>query len=198
MSLSSDFHDTKTSSDLTQAITGGRSVSDLLETVCFQLLPMFIDLAVAFAFLWALYGPYMGLLMAATAITYLYVTTKLYSLRAAKRRDYITIYRREWTIGTQSLDGWGTASLFNMIPYEQHRYSCAVEDHMKAKKSYEMSSQAIGAAQGLILTIGLLGALWLGVFQVVYQNKSIGQFTTLLVYWAQLQSKQPTIFNILF
>lgn len=189
MSLSSDFHDSKTSSDLSQAVQGGRSVSDLLETVCFQVLPMFIDLAVAFAFLWALYGPYMGLLMAATAVTYLYVTTKLYSRRAAKRREYITVSRKEWTIGQQSLDGWSTASLFNMIPYEQHRYACAVKDHMKSKKHYEMSGQAIGAAQGLILTIGLLGALWLGVFQVVYRGKSIGQFTTLLVYWAQLQSK---------
>ncbi|KUJ08051.1 uncharacterized protein LY89DRAFT_765501 [Mollisia scopiformis] len=188
MSLSSDFHDNKTSSDLTQAVHGGRSVTDLLETVCFQVLPMFIDLAVAFAFLWTLYGPYMGLLMASTAVTYLYVTTKLYSRRAAKRRDYITIYRKEWTIGQQSLDGWNTASLFNMIPYERHRYACAVKEHMSSKKDYEMSSQAIGAAQSLILSIGLLGALWLGVFQVVYRAESIGKFTTLLIYWAQLQS----------
>lgn len=188
MSLSSDFHDNKTSSDLTQAVHGGRSVTDLLETVCFQVLPMFIDLAVAFAYLWFYYGPYMGLLMAATAVTYLYVTTKLYSRRAAKRRDYITIYRKEWTIGQQSLDGWSTASLFNMIPYERRRYACAVKEHMQSKKDYEMSSQAIGAAQGLILSIGLLGALWIGVYQVI-NGGTVGKFTTLLVYWAQLQSK---------
>ncbi|KAF8865575.1 hypothetical protein BDZ45DRAFT_786840 [Acephala macrosclerotiorum] len=187
MSLSSDFHDNKTSSDLTQAVHGGRSVTDLLETVCFQVLPMFIDLAVAFAYLWFYYGPYMGLLMAATAVTYLYVTTKLYSRRAAKRRDYITIYRKEWTIGQQSLDGWSTASLFNMIPYERHRYACAVKEHMQSKKDYEMSSQAIGAAQGLILSVGLLGALWIGVYQVI-NGGTVGKFTTLLVYWAQLQS----------
>jgi ABC-type transport system involved in Fe-S cluster assembly fused permease/ATPase subunit len=111
MSLSSDFHDSKTSSDLTQAVHGGRSVADLLETVCFNVIPMFIDLAVAFAYLWILYGPYMGLMMAATAVTYLYVTTKLYSRRASKRREYVTIYRKEWTIGQQSLDGWNTASV---------------------------------------------------------------------------------------
>lgn len=140
MSLSSDFHDNKTSSDLSQAVHGGRSVADLLETVCFQVIPMFIDLAIAFAYLWSLFGPYMGLMMAATVISYLYITTKLYARRASKRRDYITIYRKEWTIGQQSLDGWSTASvlildslfsvnaddwkLFNMIPYERHRYAC--------------------------------------------------------------------------
>lgn len=111
MSLSSDFHDSKTTSDLTQAVSGGRSVSDLLETVCFRVIPMFIDLAVAFAYLWSFFGPYMGFIMAVTVISYLYITTKLVAVRAEKRREYITVYRREWTVGQQSLDGWSTASV---------------------------------------------------------------------------------------
>jgi ABC-type transport system involved in Fe-S cluster assembly fused permease/ATPase subunit len=72
---------------------------------------MFIDLAVAFAYLWSLFGPYMGFIMAVTVILYLYITTKLVSVRAGKRRDYITLYRKEWTVGQQSLDGWSTASV---------------------------------------------------------------------------------------
>lgn len=52
-----------------------------------------------------------------------------------------------------------------------------------------MSSHSISAIQGLIMTIGLLGALWLGVYQVAYEGQSVGKFTTLLVYWAQLASK---------
>lgn len=65
----------------------------------------------------------------------------------------------------------------------------AVKEHMQVKRSYELSSQSIGAAQGLVMTFGLLGALFLGVYQVVNKQQSIGRFTTLLVYWAQLQSK---------
>ncbi|KAK0104792.1 hypothetical protein ONS95_005061 [Cadophora gregata] len=188
MSLSSDFHENKNSSDLTQAVHGGRTVTDLLDIVCFQVVPMFIDLAIAFAYLWSLFGAYMGLIMVSTVVSYLYITTKLYSRRAGIRRDFITIFRREWTLGQQSLDGWSTASLFNMIPYEQERYSGAVKDHMKSKGAYEMSSQAIIATQALILTLGLLGALGLGVYQVAYEGQSVGKFTTLLVYWGQLQS----------
>jgi hypothetical protein len=61
---------------------------------------------------------------------------------------------------------------------------------MKVKRSYELSGQAISAAQGLVMTFGLLGALFLGVYQVVVTGEqTIGKFTTLLVYWAQLQSK---------
>ena len=94
-----------------------------------------------------------------------------------------------------------------MIPYERRRYACgkllvisvisdamtdqfqAVKEHMQVKRSYELSSQSISAAQGLIMTFGLLGALFLGIYQVVDKQQSIGRFTTLLVYWAQLQSK---------
>lgn len=61
---------------------------------------------------------------------------------------------------------------------------------MQVKRSYELSSQSIGAAQGLVMTFGLLAALFLGVYQVaVTGDASIGRFTTLLVYWAQLQSE---------
>jgi ABC-type transport system involved in Fe-S cluster assembly fused permease/ATPase subunit len=192
MNLSCDFHDGKTSSELTQAVSGGRSVTSLLETIIFNVLPMFVDLAIAFTYFWVMFGPYMGLIMAATVVTYLYVTTKLHSQKASKRREYISIYRKEWTVGQQSLDGWMNASLFNMIPYERQRYASAVSDHMKSKKSYEFASQVITAGQALVMALGLLGAMLLGVYQVAYEGKSLGQFTTLLVYWAQLQA--PLVF----
>lgn len=60
---------------------------------------------------------------------------------------------------------------------------------MASQVSYEMSTQALGAVQGAITTLGLIGALCLGVWQVSRQNKSIGNLTTLLAYWAQLQSE---------
>ena len=153
---------------------------------------MFIDLAIAFGYLSFLFGPYMGLIVITEAMIYLWATTKLVAARAEKRRDYITIYRKEWTVGQQSLDGWATASLFNQIPYERTRYGTAVKDHMRSKRLYTLSSQAISAAQGAILALGLLGALFLGVYQVSLQTRSIGNLTTLLVYWAELQG--PLVF----
>ncbi|KAI1005637.1 hypothetical protein K3495_g2591 [Podosphaera aphanis] len=189
LSLSSDFHDAKSSSDLTQAVYGGRSVTELVETFCFQVVPMFLDLTAAFIYLCSQFGSYMGLILAITVVTYLYTTTKLYAKRVEKRRQYITNFRREWSISQESLDGWKTASLFNMIPHEKHRYESAVQDHLKTKKIFEFSTQLVSASQGLIMAVGLLAALSLGIYQVVHENRSTGQFTTLLVYWSQLYSK---------
>ena len=115
MSLSSDFHDSKISFDLMQATAGGRTVTDLLETICFQVVPMFVDLAIAFGYLWSLFGPFMGLVLATTFFLYLYITTKLVSRRAEQRRQYIAISREESTVGHQSLEGWSTASVRVLI-----------------------------------------------------------------------------------
>lgn len=112
MNLSSDFHDSKSSSDLSQAMHGGSSVLSLVETVCFELVPMFNDLGFAFIIFWTLYGPYMGLLITTVSATYLYATTKMIARRQEMRRQYITNYRREWTVGQESLDGWITASVW--------------------------------------------------------------------------------------
>jgi ABC-type transport system involved in Fe-S cluster assembly fused permease/ATPase subunit len=110
MSLSSDFHDAKSSSEVFQAVSGGRSVRELLDMACFQITPMFIDLAIAFAYFGA-YGPYMFLVLAVTSITYLYITAKMIAMRADHRRDLIIHTRKEWTVGQESLDGWTTASV---------------------------------------------------------------------------------------
>jgi ABC-type bacteriocin/lantibiotic exporter with double-glycine peptidase domain len=45
----------------------------------------------------------------------------------------------------------------------------------------------MSAAQGLVMTCGMLGALWIAASQVINDSKSIGQFSTFLVYWSQLQ-----------
>jgi hypothetical protein len=45
----------------------------------------------------------------------------------------------------------------------------------------------MNAAQGLTMTCGLVGGLYLAVFQVAKEGKSVGQLTTFLIYWAQLQ-----------
>ncbi|KHJ33700.1 putative abc transporter [Erysiphe necator] len=186
MNLSSDFHDSKITSDLIQAIFGGRSISLLLEAVFFQIIPMSIDLSLAICYLSSQFGPYMGLILMITIVLYIYTSTKLHAHRAKKRRNFITMFRKQINIGEESLDFWSTASLFNMILYEKSRYVNAVKEHLESKNKYENSSYLVDLSQGLIMALNLLSVLCFGFYQVTYNGKTIGQFTTLLVYWAQL------------
>ncbi|KAB8291233.1 hypothetical protein EYC80_009920 [Monilinia laxa] len=187
MSLSSDFHDSKSSSDLFQVVNGGRSVADLMEMLCFQVIPMLIDLVIAFIYFGA-FGPYMFLVLVVTFLSYMYATVKLISMRANQRRQYIILYRKEWTVGQESLDGWTTANLFNMVPYENERYSGVVKEHIDSKWTYEWFSYITAMAKSLIMCFGLTGVLCLGAYSVVYEGQTVGKFTTLLMFWGQLQS----------
>lgn len=122
MSLSSDFHesDNKNTSDLMQAATTGRSVIDLLETICFQVVPMLVDSVIAFGYLWFLFGPFMGLIVATTFFSYLYITAKLIAATAEQRRQYTAVHRKEYIVGHQSLESWNIASVSLMIPFNNY------------------------------------------------------------------------------
>lgn len=51
MGLSRDFHTEKQSGELYKSIEQGSSVTSLLETIMFQVVPMFVDIIVAFSYL---------------------------------------------------------------------------------------------------------------------------------------------------
>lgn len=67
----------------------------------------------------------------------------------------------------------------------------AVNENLKYKRTFMQASEFTSAIQSLTMTCGLIGGLYLAVFQVAKDGKSIGQLTTFLVYWAQLQGMIP-------
>jgi ABC-type transport system involved in Fe-S cluster assembly fused permease/ATPase subunit len=113
MSLSSEFHESRTTGDIHQTISQGKGIRKIVDTVFFSLGPMFIDLFLVFAYLYYLFGPYMALDLAATTFFYLYTTAKLVSLAANRRRTYHTYYRKEWSSSVSSVNNWRVASVRN-------------------------------------------------------------------------------------
>src|SRR3569833_2784985 len=75
--LSSDFHDSKSSSDIMMAIQSGQSVSNLLESICFHAIPMLIDMAVAFVYLSVTFGPYENKNTTTTTNNNLYIAGRM-------------------------------------------------------------------------------------------------------------------------
>jgi ABC-type bacteriocin/lantibiotic exporter with double-glycine peptidase domain len=65
----------------------------------------------------------------------------------------------------------------------------ALNEYLKSSKAYDIFSRLTSLAQGFILACGLTGVLCLGAWQVAYEGQSVGSFTTLLMFWGQLQSE---------
>jgi ABC-type transport system involved in Fe-S cluster assembly fused permease/ATPase subunit len=89
MNLSSEFHDSKRSGELYQSINLGHSVNNLLETIMFQILPMLVDLAVAFAYLYYLFDAYMALIVGAVMVVYLWASTYFNAWQITVRRGLV-------------------------------------------------------------------------------------------------------------
>ncbi|KAI9873720.1 MAG: hypothetical protein M1830_010691, partial [Pleopsidium flavum] len=186
MNLSSEFHDNKRSGELYQSISLGHSVNNLLETIMFQVLPMLVDLAVAFVYLYYLFDAYMALIVGTVVVIYLWASTHFNAWQVTVRRGLIGNLRKEWQIMYDSVGSWQTVSYFNRVKHEQERYSSAVKGHLKSQRNYTALSYLAQATQNSVLTVGLLGACVLAAYQVVHGAQSIGSFIVLLTYWAQL------------
>ncbi|KAI1073641.1 hypothetical protein F5B20DRAFT_497752 [Whalleya microplaca] len=188
MNLSSEFHDSKSSSDLIVAISNGSAISNMLESICFQALPMLIDLVVAFTYLSTKFGPYEGFITIATGMAFIQTATRIIATFKDKRKKMVKTYFEEHYIRQAGIQGWHTVSAFNQVPYEENRYNGAVKSHVSAMKSIYSGYLIAHAFQYLILLAGLLAGAFLAVYQITHGQATAGDFVMLLTYWAQLTS----------
>jgi ABC-type transport system involved in Fe-S cluster assembly fused permease/ATPase subunit len=186
MNLSSEFHDSKRSGELYQTRNLGHSVINLLETIMIQIIPTLVDLAVASAYLYHLFGVYMALIVAAVVVAHLWASTYFNARQIQIRRELISNLHKEWQTMYNSMGSWQTVSYFNRIKHEQERYSSAVEAHMLSQWEYTALAYLAKALQSSVLTVGLVGACFVAAYQVVDGDQSVGNCVILLTYWAQL------------
>ena len=186
MSLSSDFHDNKRSGELYTAMHQGTSVVSLLETILFELSPMVIDLIVACAYFYHVFDAYMLLIVTTTMVSYFWATSYLTFKQTDVRRRYIRASRKSYQVLYDTMDQWKTVSYFNRLSHAQLRYAGGIDLEMKSQKWYWYLSYFTMAVQSFALDVGLYAACFLAVYQVIYEDRSVGSFIVLLTYWGQL------------
>ncbi|KAM4067023.1 ABC transporter [Hirsutella rhossiliensis] len=188
MHLSADFHDSKSSSDMMLAIYGGTAVSNVVENILLQAVPMLIDMCVAIMYLSVTFGPYEGLTTVATATIFFMMASRLVAeSKAASRKRVHAIYQEHY-IRQSGFQGWQTVSSFNQIGYEDNRHADAVTNRWLNEQQYLQSWGVSIAFQTMILTCGLLVSAFLAVSRIRSGHATPGQFAMLIMYWGQLTS----------
>ncbi|OAQ69552.1 heavy metal tolerance protein [Purpureocillium lilacinum] len=188
MHLSADFHDSKSSSDMMMAIYGGAAVSNVVESVLLQALPMLIDMGVAVVYLSVTFGPYEGLITVATGTIFFIMAGCLVAESKAASRKRVNALYQEHYVRQSGLLGWQTVSAFNQIGYEDNRHANAVTNRWLSEQQYVMSWYISIAFQTVVLTSGLLVSAFLAVSRIQSGRATSGQFAMLLMYWSQLTS----------
>ncbi|KIH89674.1 vacuolar ABC heavy metal transporter [Sporothrix brasiliensis 5110] len=186
LNLSSDFHDSKSSSDIMVAISSGQSISNLLESICFSAIPMVIDMTIAFMYLSATFGPYEGFITFATSIIFLYIAGRMIASLKTARRGEVNAWFDEHYVRQAGIQGWSTVASFNQVSHEEDRYSSAVKTRVTKSQDVYIGYLLAYAFQYLVLLAGLLAGAFLAVYQVTSGQSTPGQFAMLLTYWTQL------------
>ncbi|KAK1755178.1 hypothetical protein QBC47DRAFT_301773 [Echria macrotheca] len=186
LNLSSDFHDSKSSSDIMMAINSGQSISNMLDSLCFRAIPMLIDMVVAFIYLSVTFGPYEGFITIATSVIFMYIATSMIARLKMARKGEVSAWFEEHYIRQAGIQGWTTVTCFNQIGHEEKRYSAAVKNRITKSQKVQLGYILSYAFQFLVLLCGLLAGAFLAVYQVTHGPATPGQFIMLLTYWAQL------------
>jgi ABC-type transport system involved in Fe-S cluster assembly fused permease/ATPase subunit len=188
MNMSCDFHDSKQSARLWQTLHRGLSVTQLVEILSFELLPMGADLILAVSVFWLLFDPYMAFLVACVVLLFLWSIKRGIAVQTAKRRIFIKAWEEEYRQLTESSQNWTIVSYFNRITYEIGRHTAAVTKTQDTTIAYHISGYYISAIRNATLLSGLFVGGCLAMYQIIYGHRRVGDFVVLLTYWQQLSS----------
>lgn len=188
MGLSRDFHTEKQSGELYTSIGQGHSLESIFEVLLFKIVPLIIDLTLAFVYLCWVFGPYMALIVAATTAIFLGTSFYFVDRQREPRRRWKGLSRREGQIMYDSIGGWSSVTYFNRRKYEQERYAEIVGLNLKAQTKYYLFFYVTQGLRDTIIELGMICACILAIYQIS-NGAPIGNFVMLISYWGNFTGK---------
>ncbi|TLD37394.1 putative ABC transporter [Venturia nashicola] len=183
MGLSMDFHSSKDSGEVLKSVEQAESLNDLLELVCFRIGPVFLDMFIALGYITHLFDAYIAFVVVVVGVIYTWMGISLTQRIRERRRLYVEKSRHENRTLYESVANWQSVSYFNRVPYEQVKYKGTVASAFSAQMSYLYTFSVGYAAQSLVMTVGLLAASFLAIYQITSGQKPVGNFVTMVMYW---------------
>ena len=188
MELSCDFHDSKQTGEVFEAMRQGQSVVDLIETLGFDLFPDIADLFIACFYFYFLFGPYLTLTGIATGVSYAVLSAWTTSRSSHIRRRMLKAWRKKSQIKYDTVPNWKTVSYFNRVPYSKDQYGDAIDKSNNMYLAYRLFSSLMSTVQSSAMDVGQFGAMAMAVYNIMYGDMSPGKFVTLNNYWNSITS----------
>jgi ABC-type transport system involved in Fe-S cluster assembly fused permease/ATPase subunit len=192
MNLSSDFHDSKRSGPLWYSIYNAHSVTDMLELVFFEVLPVLFDFTFAAVYIYITFDPYLALIVFGCAVIYLWSSTAVVGRQNAVRRRSREAWKAERSVLTETTANWRTVSYFNRISHEKGRYSSAVNNVTDVRILLTLWSTVEWAIKACVLEVGLFLMVLIAGYKVVH-GAPVGDVVTIMSFWGQIVYPLATI-----
>jgi ABC-type multidrug transport system fused ATPase/permease subunit len=188
MDLSADFHDTKTSSEIWQAMAQAQSVIDLSHEVSFGVLPMLIDLVSGTVLLFTIFGPYMGYLVGLLMVLIVWVAIKAIKSRVRLNRTWRDSWYDAYRQMVDSTENWYTVAQFGQFEREKETYYDNQRTVVAGRNKLYYWYLQISMSRFSILTFAYLAAVGLAAWEIHNNELEVGAFVTLSGYWGQVSS----------
>jgi ABC-type transport system involved in Fe-S cluster assembly fused permease/ATPase subunit len=166
--------------------------------------PLVLGLIVAFGYITYQFDVYVGLILAATYMAYSIVTYKGTVLVKGTRRTLQATKRVEQDIVFETIANWIAAFYTNRQAYQRHRVEEVTRQEVEEAQIFYDMDQAMHVLQTLVMCTGYSASLFRAAFLVVERQRTVGDFVTLLFYWAVVTkplvklSKTYKDFSLLF
>ncbi|KAL2911106.1 ATP-binding cassette-type vacuolar membrane transporter Hmt1 [Polyrhizophydium stewartii] len=186
-SLSLQFHINRKTGEVLRVIDRGTaSISSLLSYIVFNILPVFIDIAIAVAYFAVTFDWTIALIVLVTMILYIAFTVWITEWRTKFRRDMNDLDSAARGRAVDSLLNFETVKYFGNEAWEVAEYERAIRRYQVADWKSSSSLNLLNTAQNIVITLGLLAGLLLCASRVVDGLLSVGDFVAYIAYLLQL------------
>ena len=185
--LSLRYHITRKTGGLSRIIERGvKGVEFLLRFLLFSIGPLILELImVAAIFFFAFSGWYL-LVIVLTIAVYVWFTFKVTEMRVKIR---IEMNDRDTDANQKAIDSllnFETVKYFTAEKREAARYDVSMEGYEDAAIRTSVSLAWLNLGQTVILSVGLVAAMWMAAVGVQNGSMTVGQFVAVNAYMIQL------------
>lgn len=188
MSLSADYHASKSTPSTYQILERGQSVLTLLQDIFFSHLPVVADLFIALFVVSKLFGAYLCFAVAMTMILLSWSSRVSMAKKTSMRRYYFDIWRNWYNHMSESFMHWRTVSEFNKHDHEKVRHREKTALCSKAQIRSRYFHLTLSAMQELVLTTGFAFVCIIAAKEIAAGRLVVGRFVVLITYWGQIMS----------
>ena len=181
------WHQTRKTGEVLRVMDrGSSSVTTILNTAFFQIVPIFIDVLVAMVALSVDLNPYFGLIILVTMLFYLSVAVIGTECRTKFKRKMNQADNDQRARSVDSLLNSETVKLYTNEEYEATVFSEFMTKYQRKEWLSLVSMHVFNLNQTLILNIGLLAGSLYSASLIAQQKMTVGDYILFGTYMIQL------------
>ncbi|OJT12750.1 Heavy metal tolerance protein [Trametes pubescens] len=186
LQLSFAFHARRKTGEVLRILDRGAAINHTFETIVFNILPTFFDIAIALVFFVVYFEWTLAIVIFFVMAAYVVASVVLTRWRTKLRRQ---MNERDMVIRgihTDCLLNYETVKYFNGEQHEGERYRDSIRQYQNLEYKVMVSLNLLNLVQNFIITLGLLVGSMIVAMRVVRGQSQPHQFVFFITYLAQL------------